>query len=157
MLAATFLLAWAVRNHLTGHRLKKDYLALIQLRRAVQLFNQGDYVCAATLAGAAEELFGRVAEGRKRPNALADREHFWTQFAGEVGKPPPIKKKVWEAHNRLRNQLKHYGSVDSVWVTADFGFEAADLIDRAIRNYWLAYDKLPADRVINHYVNSHWT
>jgi hypothetical protein len=135
---------------------KRD-LAMRQLRRAVQLFNQGDFICAATLAGAAEEILGRIAQKRTGTVALDGHAHFWSQLAGIVGKAPPDRKRVIEVHNRLRNQLKHNDGGDNEWVTADFEFEAQDLIDRAIRNYWLAYDTLPVDRVINHYVNFHWT
>jgi hypothetical protein len=140
----------------TASGFEKRDLALRQLRRAVQLFNQGDFVCATTLAGAAEEILGRIAEKRAGTNALDGRAHFWSQLADVVGKTPPDRKKVMEAHNRLRNQLKHNDSDDNEWVTADFEFEAQDLIDRAIRNYWLAYNTPPADRIINHYINSHW-
>jgi hypothetical protein len=141
----------------TARGFEKRDLAIKQLRRAVQLFNQGDFVCAATLAGAAEEVLGRIARKRTGKTALDGDAHFWSQLAGIVGKPPPDRKKVVEAHNRLRNQLKHNDSGDNDWVTADFEFESQGLIDRAIRNYWLAYDTPPADRIINHYVNFHWT
>jgi hypothetical protein len=141
----------------TARGLEKRDLAIRQLRRAVQLFNQGDFVCAATLAGAAEEILGRIAQKRTGATALDGHAHFWSQLAGIVGKSPPDRKKVVEANNRLRNQLKHNDSGDNEWVSADFEFEAQDLIDRAIRNYWLAYDIPPADRVINHYVDFHWT
>jgi hypothetical protein len=135
---------------------KRD-LAMTQLRRAVQLFNHGDFVCAATLAGAAEEILGRIAQKRTGTAALDGHAHFWSQLARIVGNAPPVRKRVVEVHNRLRNQLKHNDSGDNEWVTADFEFEAQELIDRAIRNCWLAYGTPPADRVINQYVNIHWT
>jgi hypothetical protein len=135
---------------------KRD-IALRQLRRAVQLFNQRDFVCATTLAGAAEEVFGRIAQKRTGTTALDGHAHFWSQLAGIVGKTPPDRKKVAEAHNRLRNQLKHNDSGDNEWVTADFELEAQDLIGRAIGNYCLAYGIPPGDRIINYYVNFYWS
>jgi hypothetical protein len=120
---------------------KRD-IALRQLRRAVQLFNQRDFVCATTLAGAAEEVFGRIAQKRTGTTALDGHAH---------------RKKVAEAHNRLRNQLKHNDSGDNEWVTADFELEAQDLIGRAIGNYCLAYGIPPGDRIINYYVNFYWS
>lgn len=135
---------------------KRD-LATRQLRRAIQLFNQADFICAATLAGAAEEILGRIAQKRSGTTALDGHAHFWSQVAPMCGKPVPEKKKVVAVHNRVRNQLKHNDSGDNEWVTADFEFEAQDLIDRAIRNYWLAYDTPPKDRIINSYVQFHWT
>jgi hypothetical protein len=91
---------------------KRD-LAMRQLRRAVQLFNQGDFVCAATLAGAAEEISGRIAHKRTGTTALDRHSHFWSELAGIFGKPPPERKKVVEGHNRGRNQLKHNDSGDN--------------------------------------------
>jgi hypothetical protein len=135
---------------------QKRELAIKQLRRAVQLFNQADFVCAGTLAGAAEEILGRMARKRADTTALDGDMHFWSQVADMVGKPPPGRKKIVDAHNRIRNQLKHNESGDNEWVTADFEFEAQDLIDRAIRNYWLAYDTPPTDRIVNNYVQVHW-
>ena len=72
--------------------LEKHDLALRQLRRAVQLFNQGDFVCAATLAGAAEEILGRIAKRQRGSNALDGHAHFWSQMAGVFGKSPPSKE-----------------------------------------------------------------
>src|SRR5260370_24755805 len=101
----------------TARGFEKRDLALRQLRRAVQVCNQGDFVCATTLAGAAEEILGRIAEKRAGTNALDGHAHFWSQLADMVGKTPPDRKKVMEAHNRLRNQLKHNDSGDNEWVT----------------------------------------
>jgi hypothetical protein len=140
----------------TPRGFEKRDIALRQLRRAVQLFNKGDFVCATTLAGAAEEVLGHIARKRTGTNALSDLVHFWSQVTDIFGKTPPDRKKVMEAHNRLRNQLKHNNSGDNEWLNADFKFEAQDLIDRAIRNYWLAYETPPTDRIISHYVNRHW-
>ena len=36
--------------------LRKSEIALIQLRKAIQLYNREEYVCSLTLAGAANEL-----------------------------------------------------------------------------------------------------
>jgi len=134
---------------------KRD-LALRQLRRAVQLFNKGDFVCATTLAGAAEEILGPIAKKRVGTTTLEGRARFWSQMATVFGKSPPEMKKVVSSYNRVRNQLKHNDSGDNEWVTADFEFEAQDLIDRAIRNYWLAYDTPPTDRIIKNYVEFYW-
>ncbi len=48
-----------MNNHLI--KIEKSKLALIQLRRAIQLFNAGDYIYALTLAGSANEIFGEFA------------------------------------------------------------------------------------------------
>jgi len=77
----------------TPRGFEKRDIALRQLRRAVQLFNKGDFVCAATLAGAAEEVLGRIARKRTGTNALDGHVHFWSQMADMFGKTPPDRKK----------------------------------------------------------------
>ena len=69
---------------------------------------------------------------------------------------PRKRRKSLTVHNRIRNELKHNDRGDNEWVRADFEFEARDLIDRAIRNHWLAYDAPPHDRVIDNYVQLNW-
>jgi len=134
---------------------KKD-IALIQLRRAIQLFNQGDFVSSTTLAGAEEEILGKIALKRTGTNALDVDLHFWTQMADFFGKTKPSKKKVYDVLNKSKNELKHNDSGENKYVETDFEFDALCLIDRAIRNYCLAYNRKPNDRIINKYMNVHW-
>jgi hypothetical protein len=141
---------------MSQRRYKKRGIAMKQLRMAIQLFNRGDFVCAVTLAGAAEEILGRSAAERAGTTALDGQVAFWTQVAAVFGKTPPDRKRVVGAHNRLRNELKHNDSGGNEWITADYEFEALDLIDRAVRNYWLAYQAPPEDRVVRRYVDLHW-
>lgn len=50
-----------------------SYLALAthQMERALRLFlDEGDYICAITLAGAGEEILGRLLEESGRQHAL---------------------------------------------------------------------------------------
>lgn len=48
----------------SGDKHDRKDIARVQLRRAIQLFKEGDYICSLTLAGAAEELLGRMSEHR---------------------------------------------------------------------------------------------
>jgi hypothetical protein len=134
---------------------KRD-IAIAQLRKAIQLFNAKEYVCAVTLAGAAEEILGKIAKKRGGTTALEGETHFWNQLAEIVNKPKPERKKVIDVLNRARNELKHNDSGKNIFYEADFEFEAQCLIDRAIRNYWLAYDTPLRDRIVDNYVRFHW-
>ena len=127
------------------------------MRKAIQLFNANDFICAATLAGAAEEILGRIAKKRSGITALEGETLFGDQFATVVNKPKPDHKKVVAALNRTRNELKHNDLGENLYVESDFEFEAKSLIDRAIRNYWLAYDRPLRDRIIDRYVRFYWT
>ena len=46
----------------TRNGIEKRDMALVQIRRAIQLYRKADFICAATLAGAAEEVLGRIAK-----------------------------------------------------------------------------------------------
>jgi hypothetical protein len=131
-------------------------MALAQLRRAIQCFRQRDFISAATLAGAAEEILGRIAAKRAGYNALDGDEVFAQQFAGLCGSPKPDRAKVRSVLNRVRNECKHNDSGENEWVTADFAYESQCLIDRAIRNWLISYDQFPRDRIVRAYETQYW-
>jgi hypothetical protein len=135
---------------------KKD-IAIAQLRKAIQLFNTKEYICAVTLAGAAEEILGKIAKKRCGTTVLEEESCFWDQLAEIVNRPKPNRKKVIALLNRTRNELKHNNSGENIFFEANLEFEAQCLIDRAIRNYWLAYDTPFRDRIIDNYVRYHWS
>lgn len=135
---------------------KKD-IAIAQLRKAIQLFNANEYICAVTLAGAAEEILGKIAKKRCGTTVLEGESYFWDQLAEIVNRPKPDRKKVIAVLNRTRNELKHNNSGENIFFEADFEFEAQCLIDRAIRNFWLAYDTALRDRIVDNYVRYHWS
>lgn len=138
-------------------KIEKSKLAMIQLRRAVQLFNIGDFISALTLAGAANEILGELAKKRQGNNTLDIDKWLWDGIAEMFKKDKPSKGKIIQVNNRIKNSLKHHDSKNDNIVEADFEFEAQCHIDSAIRNYWIAFDKPPKDRVINNYVNWQWT
>lgn len=131
---------------------KKD-LAIQQLRRAIQLYRQKDYICATTLAGAAEEIFGKIALKRAGTNALESELDFVKEIAGLIGGQPAPRKNLIENRTRTRNQLKHADSGENEYVKADFRSVSAELIDRSIDNYQTAYGEYPNDRIIKKYIS----
>jgi len=132
---------------------EKYDIALQQLRRAIQLYRQRDYVCAATLAGAAEEIFGKISIKRKGTNALKDELNFVSEFADLIGGHPRPRKILISNRNRTRNQLKHADSGENECVEADFRWASTELIDRAILNHQIAYDEDSNDRIIRKYIS----
>ena len=138
-------------------KLKKSQIAVIQLRRAIQLFNSADYISAITLAGAANEILGQFALKKQGYNTLDGDKKFWDDIAQIVGKNKPSKDKIKQVNNRTRNNLKHHDDSDDNFVEADFEFEAQVQIDSAIRNYWIAFDLPLRDRIVDRYVKWYWT
>jgi hypothetical protein len=119
-------------------------LALAQLETALKLyFENGDRGSIVTLAGAADEVFGKYLErgGRKSSfNTLvaavtAIRERIF----GETLSPEEVKG-IADRANSARNSLKHIGEADIV--KFDLEAEARDMLFRAIDNYWSLEQKL---------------
>ncbi len=131
--------------------MEKRDIALAQIRRAIQLFRKSDFVCAATLAGAAEEILGRIAKKRSGNNALDGEEAMAEGLAELLNVATPDKATIRSVVNRARNECKHNDSGENGWISADFEYEAQCLIDRAIRNWLLAYGSFPKDRIIAAY------
>jgi len=134
---------------------KKD-IALSQLRRAIQLYAQEDYVCALTLAGAAEEIFGKIVEKYSGTNALEEDIKAVDKVAAFFGTESIGRKRLIQKRNKARNELKHNEPVYNGLIESDFKLEAEALIDRALQNYSFAYGENPQDRVIKRYVNLHY-
>lgn len=126
---------------------KKD-IALKQLRAAAKLYKEGDYISSITLAGAAEEILGRIAEKRTGSKSL-ENEILYLNGLGEfLGKGKIEKKKIINVINKTKNELKHNDSGVNNWVDADFENEAVLLFVKAVKNYLNAYNEMPKDRVI---------
>lgn len=132
---------------------KKD-IALKQLRRAIQLYRENDYVCSVTLAGAAEEILGKITTKREGYCSLDVHEKEIKEMAKFFMAPIPEKKKIYYLMNAVKNELKHNDSGDNVYLKADFESHAFELISRAIMNYRIAYQANPPDRVIMNFIDS---
>jgi hypothetical protein len=137
--------------------INKSRIAVIQLRKAIQLYNKRDFICAVTLAGAADDILGGLAFHRHGYNTLDNNKWFWDEIAQEFSKDKPSKNKIKKVNNKVKNNLKHHDNSVDIVVSADFEFEAQCIIDSAIRNYWIAFDTFLQDRVIKKYVDQNWT
>lgn len=113
----------------------KQELAAHQLERSLKLFlDENDYICAITLAGASEEILGKLIEVTNQEHALGS----FVITCVEIGKnihyeewPPKIFIKM---ANEFRDSLKHITDGQSVTVPRE---AAVEILDRAIKNYWL--------------------
>ena len=135
-------------------RISKRRIAEMQLYRAIKLLEgEGpDYgpLSALTLAGAAEEILGKMAAAKGMPTAFEDatdaakqlRKFVRSLMGKKPGKPPKdgtIRRRL----NRVRNAVKHNDPGRNSYVTAYFYLEAEDMIRRGIRNYKKLYRKPP--------------
>ena len=104
-----------------------------QLLQALHLFELGkDYYSVITLAGAAEEIFGRLATRLGGKSALDGLKATVPMVADRMLGKKVTPKDVSIDANRARNWLKH----GEGRLSFDAAFEAEDMLDRAIHNCW---------------------
>jgi hypothetical protein len=126
--------------------IRADYredLALTQLETALRLFFEGsDFASVVTLAGAADEIFGKLLSAAGRENSLESLKKavaaIHQRLYGEPGNPTEIASRA----NRAKNSLKHWDIGQPLIVRLDLEQEAKDMLFRAIDNYWMLKETL---------------
>lgn len=121
----------------------REDLALQHLETALSLFIGGkDYASVITLAGAADEVFGKFLAAEGKENSLESLKvavaAIHLRLYGE-SMPP---KHIADRANRAKNSLKHWDIGDDRLVKFDLRLEAIDMLNRAIDNYWLLKEDL---------------
>jgi len=112
-----------------------------QLERSIELFlDRQDYISALTLAGAAEEILGKLLRKEGKNHWLDEITSGTLKllgFEGEALQSPEAKragKQIANISNYYKNRCKHFNDQDHVTFSVDV--QAAEMIDRAISNYW---------------------
>jgi len=88
-------------------RLTKLEVASHQLRVAITLFLTGDYLCSLTLAGAAEEILGKLSERAGLPVAVDEITKYHADDIDDAIPGSQRKKVLMNILNNGRNQVKH--------------------------------------------------
>ncbi|MBB3231128.1 hypothetical protein [Halomonas stenophila] len=106
-----------------------------QIDRAISLFlNEKDFISSITLAGAAEEILGKMVGEADGTHVLNDLIDGSLRLLGVDANDKKARKEVANIANYYRNRVKHYSDDGGLHFSVDF--EAAEIIDRAISNYW---------------------
>lgn len=109
-----------------------------QIDRAIILFiDDADFISTITLAGAAEEILGKMLNKEGMTHVLDELINGSLKFQDpDVDiQDPKTRKGIASIANYYKNKLKHFDEEASgVHFSSDC--YAADLIDRAISNYW---------------------
>lgn len=114
--------------------ISKSEIARRQLNEAIALFLQQNFLCAITLAGAAETIFSGLlnSQGTKSSversveNIVKIREVTGLALMKSSG------NKLFTKWNTTRNALKHHDKHEDEMVTANFFDEAYWMIRRAL-------------------------
>ena len=130
----------------------KQLIALTQLETALRLFAEGkDFYSVVTLAGAADEILGKLLEQRGGVTALASLTRASIAIHIQVHGKPATEKSFADRANLARNALKHLQAGGAPTVNLDIREEAEDMLDRAISNYWELENRLsPAMEAFEH-------
>lgn len=112
----------------------RDYskieVALYQLEKAIELFIEGnDYISCITLAGASEEITGRMVQRSGNMSFL--------DLVREYYKDHPnidTSKKFYNLARQTRNALKHFNDEDETIVYVS-RLEAMQYVQAAVVNY----------------------
>lgn len=112
-----------------------------QIERAILVFlDDKDYVSALTLAGAAEEILGKLLNKKGKEHWLDSISKGALSALGfrikELETPEALKarKEIANIANRHKNRVKHYNDDGTITFLIDVA--AAEMIDRAISNYF---------------------
>ena len=134
-----------MRKEMEQHEYNQTDVAVAQLDAAIRLFLDNDYFSSATLAGAAEEIFGKMLEDKNEESALnVDANYLLNSLTYEERDALKTKKGEKEGIinilNFQRNWLKHRNKKHYTNFSNPRR-EASDLLDRAVRNHWQLFKK----------------
>lgn len=113
-------------------KISKIDIALVHLETAIDLFlDKQNYICAATLAGASEEILGKIVTRLGRPNAFKELcSTLKTKYNLSI-----LEQKIGKDYvNYPRNELKHFDFPERETLEIDDQAVAAGLITRALIN-----------------------
>ena len=128
--------------------MKKKDIALQQLIDSAILYQKGRYCSALTLAGAAEEILGKIAKKRTGKNQFEDEVEYLKSIYQYFNKPCPPKRELINQINKTKNELKHNDVGKNLWVDSDIENECVLLFVKAVKNYFNAYKEMPKKKVV---------
>ncbi|MDO8501101.1 MAG: hypothetical protein Q7S20_04590 [Gemmatimonadaceae bacterium] len=112
-------------------------MALAQLETALRLyFEQHDYYSVITLAGAADEIFGKLLIAKELDSSIESLKRSVATIHKVLTGQELAPSAVVERANRARNALKHWSPAQPPIVLFDSLEESKDMLNRAIDNYW---------------------
>jgi hypothetical protein len=128
--------------------MEKKGIALQQLFDSANLYRKGRYCSALTLAGAAEEILGKIAKRRTGRNQLENEIEYLESVYRYFKIPIPPKRELVNQINRTKNELKHNDEGENLWVESDFENECVLLFVRAVKNYFDVYKEMPRNKAV---------
>lgn len=117
--------------------LSKISIAQTQLVEAINLFVSEKFICAVTLAGAAEEILGKLIEKKKELPVIRESLQHIRDLQEKSGlniTNGRSDKQFVDEWNEVRNSLKHLVSPDADSISINLCDGAYWIIKRALAN-----------------------
>lgn len=117
--------------------LSRISIAQTQLIEAINLFAFEKFICAVTLAGAAEEILGKLLEKEKELPVIRESLQSIRDLQEKTGlniTNGRFDKQIVDEWNEVRNSLKHLVSPDEDSVSINLCDGAYWMIKRALAN-----------------------
>jgi len=118
-------------------RIGKREIAQTQLKEAIALFLDEKFLCAITLAGAAEEVLARLLNAAGEQSVVEESVESIQRLRDATGlavMEDRPKKEIFNAWNNARNTIKHHNEKSEETVTINLFDEAYWMIKRALAN-----------------------
>lgn len=128
-------------------KISKKEIALIQIKAAARHYKKKDYVSCITLAGAAEEILGRIAKKRRGFNQQDNDIDYTKSIFHYFKKDIPKTKSLITNRNTTKNELKHNDIGENLIIEADLENEAVTFFVAALKNYFDASEEWPNDKI----------
>jgi len=117
--------------------ISKMDIGKVQIESAIELFIKGNYICATTLAGAAEDVFSGILNSRGLLSVvdISLRQIDTVRNVSDLNvKEIPPKKEFVKIWNYSRNSLKHHNNYEEEILKTNLFDGAYWMIKRAMYN-----------------------
>lgn len=117
--------------------ISKSDLARVQLEEAIAMFVAETFLCALTLAGAAEVVLAGLVNASGHPSTMeqsAANVLELKKVTGLIGLADVTEGQLFKGGNKARNAVKHHSPGESDLVILNLFDEAYWMILRALKN-----------------------
>ena len=121
----------------------KIEIAVKQIETAIDIYMRGqDFFSLITLAGAGEEILGRLIENSGGRHSLNKQAEALIEIHKVINQKEVDLKTARNTINKSKNSIKHMGSSQDETIIMDPTFEAEAMLYRAIENYYALTGRL---------------
>jgi len=139
-----------IRGHLKIY--KKQDIAMEHLNLALREYvADKNLISVIHLAGAAEEMLGKIVSINKKESALEVVQRWSRSWYKVVGKDSPSNKELNKHIIKVKNGIKHINDQGDLEIEFEIKREAEMIIQRAIENFNKMPNLRQSDELLAYY------